>query len=175
VQRYIGALLLVGASAWAAAAQQRSAQEQKAIDVLTKLGGKITVDQDAPGKPVAGVDLSFRAATDAMLKELAALQGLRTLDFMGCEGVTDVGLKELAALRGLHRLSLVNCQRVSDAGVADLKKVLPLLKTSRLAFTGRGRMIASRREPTAAAVPVSGLRQFFNAFDRTTSLLSSLP
>jgi hypothetical protein len=43
--------------------------------------------------------------TDAVLKELAALQGLQTLWLVGCKGVTDAGVKELKkAVPGINIL-----------------------------------------------------------------------
>ncbi len=44
--------------------------------------------------------------------------------------MTDSGLKELAALNGLHTLNLFGAQ-VTDAGVAALQKALPDCKISR--------------------------------------------
>ena len=43
--------------------------------------------------------------TDAGLKDLAALKGLKTLN-LALNAVTDAGLKELAALKGLQTLDL---------------------------------------------------------------------
>jgi hypothetical protein len=42
---YVGALLLVCLPALFAAADDRSADDQKAIDAVLKLGGKVTLDE----------------------------------------------------------------------------------------------------------------------------------
>ena len=54
--------------------------EDKAVAFVEKLGGKVTRDEKAPGKPVITVDLSVTQVTDAGLKELAPLQNLTALD-----------------------------------------------------------------------------------------------
>src|SRR5262249_18133567 len=122
MRRYIGALVVVGAAALLAAAEDRGADEQKAMDALTKLGSKITLDENAPGKPVVGVDLRGSAANDADLAGLKALPKLRGLN-LGATGVTDAGLKELAALKALQTLDLTGCPKVTDAGLKQLAAV----------------------------------------------------
>jgi hypothetical protein len=73
MRRYIGALVLVvGAATLLVGAEDRSRDEQKALDAITKLGGKITLDENAPGKPVMGVDLRGAAANDTDLASSAA-------------------------------------------------------------------------------------------------------
>lgn len=44
--------------------------EDKAVALVEKLGGTVSRDQKAPGKPVVAVDLSGRKVTDAGVKEL---------------------------------------------------------------------------------------------------------
>ena len=68
--------------------------EDKAVAFVEKLGGEVTRDKKAPGKPVIAVTLSGTEVTDAGLKELAALKNLTTLH-LGHTQVTDAGLKEL--------------------------------------------------------------------------------
>ncbi len=79
--------------------------EDKAVAFVEKLGGTVTRDEKAPGKPVVGV--SFQPTiiivktegkvTDSDLKELVGLKNLTTLD-LGSTGVTGAGLKELVGL-----------------------------------------------------------------------------
>ena len=68
--------------------------EDKAVAFVEKLGGKVTRDEKAPGKPVITVSLNDTKVTDAGLKELATLKNLTTLD-LGFTKVTDAGVKEL--------------------------------------------------------------------------------
>ena len=44
--------------------------EDQAVAFVEKLGGKVTRDEKAPGRPVIIVNLSFKQVTDAGLKEL---------------------------------------------------------------------------------------------------------
>ena len=53
------------------------ADEVAAVKAVKRLGGKVTVDNQAPGKPVVEVDLYARGGRDAVLKELAAGGGER--------------------------------------------------------------------------------------------------
>ena len=101
--------------------------EDKAVAFVEKLGGKVTRDEKAPGKPVVTVFLSgSKKVTDADLKELAALKNLTTLDLIGTE-VTDAGLKELATLKNLTTLNL-GFTKVTDAGLKELRDALPKCK-----------------------------------------------
>src|SRR6516225_677744 len=79
--------------------------EDKAVATVAKLGGQVTRDEKADGKPVVAVHLSGPDVTDAVLKELAPLKGLKKL-VRGSTKVTDEGLKELAPLKGLQELDL---------------------------------------------------------------------
>jgi internalin A len=102
--------------------------EDKAVQAVEKLGGKVVRDDKDPTKPVVEVDLFLRdkpsEMTDAGLKELAALKGLQKLK-LGPAMVTDAGLKELAGLKALKSLDLSDCKGVTDVGVKDLQQALP--------------------------------------------------
>src|ERR1700677_2023294 len=76
--------------------------EDRAVTFVEKSGGKVTRNEELPGKPIVRVDLYVKT-TDADLKELAALKTLRALDLSETK-VTDAGLKELAALENLREL-----------------------------------------------------------------------
>ena len=105
--------------------------EDKAVEADKELGGMVTRDEKAEGKPVVAVDLrGSLVLTDADLKELAPLKELRTL-YLGGTEVTDACLKELAALKGLQELYLFGCREVTAAGVAELRKALPDCKITR--------------------------------------------
>jgi hypothetical protein len=136
--------------------------EQQAAEAVTKLGGRITRNEQAPGKPVifvqfAGVpvtdddlpplaafkglqslDLSRTAVTDAGLKHLAGLTGLTLLDLQ-FTAVGDAGLKHLAGLTDLRMLSLYGT-KVTDAGLADVGRLpkLFLLHLDKTEITDKG-------------------------------------
>ena len=120
MRRYIGVLVVCAASALLVAAEDRSADEQKAIDAVTKMGGKITVDEHAPGKPVVGVKLGRMPVMGAGLKASRIWLGDPTRVVLGFTGVTDAGLKELAALKRLQELNLSCAAQVTDAGLKEL-------------------------------------------------------
>jgi hypothetical protein len=81
----------------------RDVIEERAVQAIQRLGGKVIRDEKAPGKPVIAVFLRTPAMTDAGLKELAELKQLRELDLTGSR-VTAQGLKELAGLQQLQTL-----------------------------------------------------------------------
>ena len=53
--------------------------EDKAVTFVEKLGGSVTRNEDAPGKPVTTVSLAQTKVTDAGLKELAGFKSLTHL------------------------------------------------------------------------------------------------
>jgi internalin A len=114
------------------------ADEAAALRAIPLLGGKVTVDDKQPGKPVVEVNLSQTKVTDAGLKELREFKSLRTLDLAYTQ-VTDAGLKELKELKSLQSLSLENTQ-VTDAGLKELKELknLQLLDIQRTQITDTG-------------------------------------
>ena len=65
-----GCLLLL-----AAAPLLADEAEDKAVATVAKLGGKVTRDEKADGKPVIAVDLLNPNVTDADLQELAPSRG----------------------------------------------------------------------------------------------------
>src|SRR5262249_27129886 len=92
--------------------------ENTAGKAVEKLGGKVTLDNKDPAKPIVGVDLSFTDVMDKGLKDLAPLQRLQALNLGGTK-ITEVGLKELAPLKMLQRLHLDGTQ-VTDQGLKEL-------------------------------------------------------
>lgn len=92
--------------------------EDRAVKFVTKIGGKVTRDENQPGKPVVAVVLNFTELTDAGLTELSVLRNLTSLDLTRTQ-VTDQGLKELKAFKGLTALGLGGT-RVTDKGVKEL-------------------------------------------------------
>lgn len=122
----------------AAAVVHAGDAQDKAVKAVERLGGMVTRDETQPGKPIVGVDLSFKQVTDADLKELAPLKNLKNLnlayprhrddDFTQPRLVTDDGLKHLAQLNNLTAIDLTGT-KVTDAG---LKHLAPLTKLTAL-------------------------------------------
>jgi len=80
------------------------ANEDNAVETITKLGGTVTRDEEAAGKPVIGVSLERTLVTNQGLKELKAFKHLQSLNLNRCYrvpggpfGVTPTGVKELQA------------------------------------------------------------------------------
>ena len=128
--------------------------EDRAVEFVEKLGGRVIRNEKAPGKPVISLDLYNTQVTDAGLKELAGLKnltdlvlvckqetdaglkelaGLQNLTYLELysESVMDAGLKEFAALKNLTSLYLYNT-KVTDAGMKELRKALPKCMIERL-------------------------------------------
>jgi hypothetical protein len=96
-----------------------AAEQERVVAAIKKLGGEVTVDEQALSKPIAQVDLSGTAITDEQLACLEGLSDLRELD-LGRTRITDKGLAHLRGLTSLQTLSLVRAP-VSDDGLAHLK------------------------------------------------------
>lgn len=54
--------------------------EDKVVELVNKLGGKVTRDEKKEGKPVVDVNLVATKVTDADLKELDPLKALTRLN-----------------------------------------------------------------------------------------------
>jgi len=96
-----------------------------AVAEIRKLGGQVTVDEKAFGKPIIAVNLSDVAITDAALVDLDGLPHLQKLDIgqtrkRDHKTVTDAGLTHVEGLKELRRLSLKNTD-VTDAGLERLR------------------------------------------------------
>jgi hypothetical protein len=113
-----GAALLLALVPWMTGCVRADKAEDKAVEAIQNLGGRITRDEKAKGKPIVGVDFARTKVTDADLKHLAALKQLRDLD-LGLTQVTNAGLKHLAALKQLRDLDL-GLTQVTDAGLKHL-------------------------------------------------------
>jgi len=98
--------------------------QTEALASIEKLGGHVTVDEKAPGRPVIGVNFSDVAITDAALACLDAFPDLQSLDLghtqkPGHATITDTGLAHLRKLGQLRSLSLAGTE-VTDAGLVHL-------------------------------------------------------
>src|SRR5262245_49444906 len=88
-----------------------------AVQALEELHGRITRDEEQPGRPVIAVDLSdprdLRLAhwvKDSALKHLREFKHLRKLNLSGAL-ITDAGLKDIGQLSALQDLHLC-CTRI---------------------------------------------------------------
>ncbi len=89
--KVLGWLLAVTGLGWAA---EVPTEQAKAVAAITKLGGKVTVDEKSPGKPVIEVDLMDTQVTDAGLGHLAMFPHLQSLNLYNTK-VTDAGLEHV--------------------------------------------------------------------------------
>src|SRR5215831_5477252 len=89
-----GCLLLLAAGARADDA------EDKAIEAIKKVEGKMTRDARADGKPVIFVSLIDTKVTDADLQSVAAFKKVQVID-LNSTPITDAGMKHLAGLEHL--------------------------------------------------------------------------
>ncbi|MCI0743284.1 MAG: hypothetical protein L0Y72_30015 [Gemmataceae bacterium] len=149
-------------------------QQAAAIAEITKVGGEVKIDENAPDKPVIEVTLASGKVTDEMLaqltKPLNALPHLRKLTVVSSR-VTDAGLKHLGGLKALEELRL-NCNIVGT-GLKDLAglpklRALEFLCSAELTDQGfanvnglaklqRLRLIAAPKITDAAMKDLSGL------------------
>src|SRR5258708_4348992 len=100
------------------------ADEPAAVQAIKQLGGRVTIDDTLPGKPVVGVSFFQRKITDAALEELKEFKSLQDLDLRYTQ-ITDEGLKHLRELRSLETLYL-DFTRGTDAGLQELKELRSL-------------------------------------------------
>jgi hypothetical protein len=116
-------LALAGGGFCANKAKDPAAQ---AVQYIESLGGSVTRDEKAKGKPVVEVDLELGDEVIGVqhLNRLAAIRSLRTLNLSG-PNMTDARLKELAGLKGLETLNLRHTE-VTDEGMKDLAKMQAL-------------------------------------------------
>src|SRR6187402_3260958 len=124
---FLSALVLISFSRSDAA----TSDEAAAIVAIKKMGGKITVDEARPGKPVIKVVMAMKTVTDADLIQVAAFSQLQSLQ-LRTSRVTDAGLIHLQGLTQLQVLHLGNTQ-VTDAGMPALQGLTNLKE---LDFTG---------------------------------------
>jgi hypothetical protein len=96
--------------------------QAKAVAKIQKLGGKVTVDEKSPDKPVIGVDLRHTKITDADLAHLKALTKLHNLA-LSRTWITDAGLEHLKGLTNVS-LFLLNT-KVTPKGAKKIQQAIP--------------------------------------------------
>ena len=98
--------------------------EKTAIAYFKKLGRKVTVYEERPGKPVKQLTLNATDITDAGLVHLKGLTNLQHLHLQNTQ-VADAGLVHLKGLTNLSTLGLEHT-KISDAGLVHLKGLTSL-------------------------------------------------
>ena len=98
------AVLGLALTAARAADEKPTADEQKAIDAVTKAGGKAAIDPKL--SPDARVAAKFEAATDAVLTSLKKYPQIGAIDAFDAAKCTDKGFAALKELPHLRRLVL---------------------------------------------------------------------
>ena len=87
------------------AAAAKDPRQAGAIAEIQRLGGKVTVDEKSPDKPVIGVSLRHSEVTDAGLEVPQRIASTPMPD-MDHTQVTDAGLASLAGLTNLQLLDM---------------------------------------------------------------------
>lgn len=90
------AIVLVVSQLSLASSARVDEAEDKAVAFVERLGGKVSRNDKAPGRPVVEASLLFSKLDlmDDVVKELTPLKNLTALDLGGTK-VTDVWVKEL--------------------------------------------------------------------------------
>jgi internalin A len=108
-----------------AEAQTTKASQEAAVAAIKKLGGRVTFDEQDPGKPVVHVSLFGQDVTDASLEHLKEMTSLTSLDLVNTR-VTEAGLEHLKGLTNLQELCLPDSTRVTDAGLVHFNGLTSL-------------------------------------------------
>jgi len=100
------------------------------------------------------LDLRFARVTDAGLKEVAKLTGIKELLFSFEARITDTGLKDIAKLPQLEGLSLMECS-ITDAGLREVAKLKKLkgLNLQRTKVTTAGIAALQKALPNCKILP----------------------
>ena len=137
----IGTLLLAGPPA---PAQESTAERDRALVVVKKVGGSHQADATLPGQPIVKVDLSGTPATDADVANLKGLTQVRALN-LNLTRITDEGLVHLRGMKHLEELGL-GLTSMGDPGMAHLKGLTRIkrvdLRATKLTDVGLGHLQA---------------------------------
>src|SRR5262245_30855891 len=126
-------ILVIGSLVLGLNARGEETKEQdEAVAAIEKLGGKVEVDANRPGKHAIAVKLTGDKVTDTDLVHLKPLTELQRLDLFATK-VRGDGLKNLSGLTQLRYLSL-HSSEVTDEGLPHLKE-LKQLRTLDLRYT----------------------------------------
>jgi hypothetical protein len=98
--------------------------QDKAIEEVKKLGGKVERDEKEAGKPVTIVNLGLSQVTDESMSVIKPFPKVQKITLNGTK-ITDAGLQPLKDLASLQKLYLVDT-KVTDAGLEHLKGLASL-------------------------------------------------
>src|SRR5262245_8253977 len=99
-------------------------EREQAITAIEKLGGKVEIAENEPGRPVRLIYLWGDRVTDMELALLKVLPDLPRLDLRDAK-VTDAGLRLLGKMHKLEALYLWNTL-ITDDGLVHLKDLKQL-------------------------------------------------
>ena len=120
-------------------ASEQECGGRQAIRTLERLGGRVTRNDSAPGKPVVAVDLACCRFDDDDLACLKDLPSLRRLD-LAFTNVMDKGIEHLKGCTRLTELQLSCCAQITDRSLEHVKALTALrrLDLSHNNFTNKG-------------------------------------
>jgi hypothetical protein len=111
------------------AAALRPAEPADAL-ALKRIGGKVRWAGTGPGDGAVAIALAGNEVTYLALSSLKSVPTLRELTIEG-PNLTDTLLRDLASLPELKSLELVATDHITDAGLAELRRALPDLVITR--------------------------------------------
>ncbi len=114
---------------------QRSPEVEKALALITRLGGKYDEEASTSGHPIVGVNLHDSKITNEELLQLKPLTALRSLNLFACVVIGDAGLAAVDGMTDLKTLDLWSCYKITDAGLEHFKN-LTKLETLILSHSG---------------------------------------
>ena len=120
----LAATILAIATSPVRAAPQESRREA-VLAAIARTGGKVTIDERDPAKPVIKVELSGPTVTDATVEGLECLAELRSLK-LEYTLLTDAGLSKIAGLKTLRALELSWNEKTTDAGLTHVEGLAEL-------------------------------------------------
>ena len=118
-------------------------ERQKALAIITQLGGNYEEDASLLGKPITKVNLAGTKTSNIELLKLKCLTSLTSLNLNSCDAVGDVGLAAVENMKDLDSLDLGHCFKMTDQGLehlAGLTKLtsLKLQESGSYTYTGAG-------------------------------------
>jgi internalin A len=94
--------------------------QEEAAKAIEKVGGRASIDDKLPGKPVVYVSLEGKKIDDTVMKHLEAFPELRTLEVQECP-ITDEGVRSVRGLKRLQTVRFRFIHGITDKGAESLK------------------------------------------------------
>jgi Leucine-rich repeat (LRR) protein len=151
--------LLGSADLFAARAEEPT---ERALRLIDDVGGVVTRDETAAGKPVVAVSLCGARLSDEVLKCLSTFPQLRTLDLCRTDGLTAKRIALLADLKALEALNVSRCPNVTGGELSQLEglknlRVLDVSYCTNLNNCGLGALVDSF--PKLRSLDISGCKR----------------